>query len=217
MNKRLSTLIILILSCTPVQAKPLLLLQTFGTKQHTGRTVAGGTERGITIQLTEIINDVLANLEEPPQVFIINPVGDNKKKPLETLNKINQAKQAVVVQLTASQSLQAKPSCNIFYRCYNPLTDQIKRPYAPLTPIPLEDVYLLNFGQSKILAKSFNEYLKTTNDFIDISEPIGIPLAGVRGIKHPMIQIEVNINKDTEITQLGTILAHALEKIAQPT
>jgi hypothetical protein len=216
MNKQISSLIILILIYTSAQTNELLLLQTFGTKKHTGRTVAGGTERGITIQLSEIINDVLAELEKGPQTFIINPAGDKKRNPLEILNKINQAKQAIVLQLTATQSYQAKPSCDIFYRCYNPLTDQIKRPYAPLTAIPLENVYLLNFRQSKILATALYENLQASNDFIDIRQPIGIPLAGVRGIKHPMIQIELNINKDTQITQLGTILAHSLQKIVLP-
>ena len=215
MKKQFHFLMITILCCGTMQSKPLLLLQTFGTTQHTGRAVAGGTERGITIQLAEAINDALAEHEDAPQTYIINPAG-NKKNPFETLNKINQARQAVVVQLSASQQEQPKPSCNIFFRSYNALTDQIKRPYAPLTAVPLEEVYLLNFGQSKILAKKLNEHMQGARDFIDTQEPAGIPLAHARGIKHPMLQIEVNINKGTQITQLAAILAGALQKIVLP-
>ncbi|MBM3887257.1 hypothetical protein FJ364_04985 [Candidatus Dependentiae bacterium] len=199
---------------TPIiQAKTLLLFQTFGSTHHTGRNVAGSTERGITIKLAEAIQDFLSEQEPALQTFIVNPAGNNKKNSLEMLNKINQAKKALVIQLTASHNHHAKPACNIFFRCYNPLTDQIKRPYAPLTPIPLEDVYLLYFNQSKKIAHAINTQLQSAQDFIDTSQPIGIPLAHVRGIKHPLIQIEIKISQEANLTELSAVIARSLKQI----
>lgn len=194
----------------------LLLLQTFGTTKQPGRTVAGDTtERSITLQLAEHISSTLNEGDETAaEAFIINPAGQKKKDPLEVLNKINQVRKATVIQITASQSKEVKPSCHLFFRCYNPLTDQIKRPLAPLTPIPLEDVYLLNFGQSKALANTLATALRTqANNFLDVKDPVGIPLAGARGIRHPVIQIEVSLNKNSSIFQIGNAIAQSIKKL----
>lgn len=193
----------------------LLLLQTFGTTKQPGRTIAGDTtERSITLQLAEHISSTLNEDETAAEVFIINPVGQKKKDPLDVLNKINQVHKATVIQITASQSKEMKPSCNLFFRCYNPLTDQIKRPLAPLTPIPLEDVYLLNFGQSKALANTLATALRTqASDFLDIKDPAGIPLAGARGIRHPVIQIEILLNKNSSIVQIGNAISQSIKNL----
>jgi hypothetical protein len=216
-------LFILFISCVLSHASahltnaPLLLLQTFGSPDNPGRQVSGNTERGVTIQLAEAIYDALADDENATRVFIINPDAKSKRRNnLESINKINQAQQAVVIQLSASKTTLAKPSCSIFYRCYNPLTDQIKRPVAPLTPIPFEDVYLINFNQSKALAKNLASNLQEAKNDLDINDPAGIPLTNIRGIRHQVVQIEISINKDSSFSQLGTIFADAIKKSLLP-
>ena len=204
------------LLCTQVYAAelPFVLIQTFGTTQHPGRSIAGNTERGITLQLAEHINTVINEGPEGIEALIINPAGHNKNSTVETFNKINHLRHAVVIKLTASQNTKAKPFCSIFYRCYNALTDQIKRPMAPLTPIPLEDVYLASFNASKILAKTLATNMLTTDQHsFDIKSPIGIPLANVRGIRHPVIQVEVQVDQIAQIIQLGDFLAHNIIKM----
>ncbi len=202
------------LHCTESEM-PVLLLQTFGTNKHPGRTVAGdSTERSISLQLAEQISTQLTQNDTPVEVFIVNPAGQKKKDPLAVLNNINQINKAIVIQLTASSSKEVKPSCHLFFRCYNPLTDQIKRPLAPLTPVPLEDVYLLNFGQSKVLANTFATELRThAEQFLDTKDPVGIPLANLRGIRHPVIQIEVALNKNSQLVQIGNSIALGLKKL----
>lgn len=188
---------------------PLILIQTFGSPKITGRQLWNNSERGVTIKLAEAIQDALSE-QDNKRVFILNE--SSNQNHLDTINKINQAHQAVLIQLTASKTLKRKPECSIFYRCYNPLTDQIKRPLAPLTPIPYEDVYLINFNQSKILAKSLFNNLENSSDYLDKTTPVGLPLAKIRGIRHPAIQIEVSITKETSLEELGSILCDSITK-----
>lgn len=196
---------------------PFVLLQTFGTTHQTGRSVAGNTERGITLQLAEHITTALNEGPEGIEAFIVNPAGRTKNSLIETFNKINHLSNAVVIRLTASQCATPKPTCFIFYRCYNPLTDQIKRPMAPLTPIPLEDVYLERFNASKTLAKALaTKALAEQQNVFDIKTPAGIPLAAVRGIRHPVIQIEIQIDQQAHITHIGDLLTHCIKQIITP-
>ena len=191
---------------------PFVLLQTFGTTHQPGRIVAGNSERGVTLQLAEHISTLINEGPEGIEALIVNPAGKNKNSSVETFNKINHLRHAVIIKLTASHSTKPKPSCAIFYRCYNPLTDQIKRPMAPLTPIPLEDVYLTSFNASKILAKKLSSHLLTVaQQIVDVKSPAGIPLANVRGIRHPVIHIEVHIDQAAQIAQLGDFLATSIK------
>lgn len=193
---------------------PLVLLQTFGSTKDTGRIIAGNTERGVTLQLAEYINDALNESQDGIEALIINPAGKNKSSIIETFNKVNQLPRAVVFNLTASQSSSPKPCCCFFYRCYNPLTDQIKRPAAPLTPIPLEDVYLTSFNLSKNLAKNLTTNLVSQNHCnFDIKKSVGIPLSNVRGIRHPVVNIEIQIDQMSQITEIGTFLANSIKKM----
>lgn len=193
---------------------PLVLLQTFGSTKNTGRTIVTNTERGVTLQLAEHINDALNQSQEDIEALIVNPAGKNKNTTIETFNKINQLPHAIVVKLTACQSNNPKPCCSVFYRCYNPLTDQIKRPMPPLTPIPLEEVYLTNFNTSKTLAKSLTSHLLAQNNTnFDIKKLAGIPLSNARGIRHPVIHIEVQIDQMSQITELGNFLANSIKQI----
>lgn len=194
---------------------PIILLQTFGTAKQPGRIVAGNaTERGITLQLAEHITAVMNQENDEIKLFTVNPAGNTKKDPLDVLNKINQINKAVVIQLTATNSKEAKPSCNLFFRCYNPLTDQMKRPVAPLAPVPLEDVYLLNFEQSKILSNKLTAALQSSaNEFLKIAPTVGIPLANMRGIRHPVIQIEVSLNKNSQLEQIGNSIALGIKEL----
>lgn len=193
---------------------PFVLLQTFGTTHHPGRIVAGNSERGITLQLAEHISTVINEGPEGVEALIVNPAGKNQNNLVETFNKINQLRHAVVIKLTACQNTKQKPSCSIFFRCYNPLTDQIKRPMAPLTPIPLEDVYLTSFNASKTLAKNLTSHmLAASQNVFDVKNSAGIPLANVRGIRHPVIHIEAHIDQAAQITQLGDFLADSIKQM----
>jgi hypothetical protein len=193
---------------------PFLLLQIFGTEQRPGRTIAGNTERDFTWHLAQEIKAAVNEDSQNINVLIVSNASLDQKAQLETINKINQLDTAIVVQLTASQSNKPQPSCNLFFRSYNPLTDQIKRPFAPLTPIPFEDAYLLCFGQSKVLAQSLAVHTReVAQDFLEIKDPVGVPLANLRGIKHPVIQIEIEVDQKSKRSQIGETLAQGLRKI----
>lgn len=190
---------------------PILLLQTFGSPQQAGRNIGGQSERNITQQLADEISTQLQE-ETTLETFIINPPVRAKKDPLEILGKINSMPKATVIQLSVSQTTTPKPVCNVFYRCYNPLTDQIKRPSAGITAIPLEEVYLLSFNQSKALAASLTTYLQQENhEAYEIRPAAGIPLANARGIRHPLIHIEIEVDKTTPLLSLSTSLAKSLK------
>lgn len=193
---------------------PLILLQAFGSQQSTGRKIADNTERGVTLQLAEYLKNYLEDNGIPS--LIINPAGKAQRDTIDLLSKINQLKSAVAIQLSASSRPQPKAECSVFYRCYNPLTDQIKRPQVALSLIPLEEVYLGAFHQSKTLAKGLVKNLQhDAQALLTVQEAHGIPLTPVKGIRHPSIQIEIGVNKESPFPVIGEQLAQAIIKLVQ--
>jgi hypothetical protein len=203
-----------LLHCAVVAGEPVVLLRAFDDALGTGRSVAGKSEREVTLQLAQAVAQLFDEDNDAPVTYLVNPAGV-KKNNLETLQKINQIGSAVAIQFTASSATVPKPKCSLFYRCYNPLTDQIKRPYTPLTPLPFEEVYLPSFGQSKVFASLLHEYFQDHHNVVDVARPAGLPLAGVRGVRHPLVQIEITVNSLSQINELAGIIAPLIQKLVR--
>lgn len=193
---------------------PVILLQTFGTKKSPGRSLSNTTERALTIKLAEKIQEeLMANFNI--KSFIINP-STHTKNQFASFNSINRIKNAVVIQFSITETTKHKPTCRLFYRCYNKLTDEIKRPSTQFETIPVEDIYLINFKQSKSYAKKIHTDLtKTNTELFETPSPLGIPLANINGVKHPVIWIEIESN-DEKYLQVATPLASAIAKNITP-
>ncbi len=185
-------------SLSAYDKKFTLMLNPAGDASSAGRSIAGTSERGITLQCAEYLKQALEYQYPNLRVILTRTPGETIEL-LQNASFANRLKVDLYISLHFFGQKTGAQTINFYYFCQNPLTDVWQKQSHELSFIPYQKAHIANLGVTKKIATDMTNFLtkQYSKNFI-ISQPLGIPFAPLIGIQSPAFAIEMSLNNPEE-------------------
>lgn len=189
-----------------------ILLDPAGDARHAGRKLGTHFERGITLQCTERLKEVLEQTYPYVRVVLTRLPGE-VEQPLQHANFANRLHADLYIRIHFYQEASTKPHWYIYYFSYG--DDFIVSPSSSLTLYPYDKAHLINKQRTEQFATSITQILKQEQyaQHYICDGAYRIPLRPLIGIKAPAFVYEIGLKNPQDWTRVVEAAAASLAPI----
>lgn len=187
-------LICLIVTHTIAQAHQqtkLIMIDPAGHAKNPGRRLHKGYERAETYKCAEALKNRLEK-NFNVRVLLTRAPGD-EIVPLQNASFANRLNIDFFLRINFYIQEASRPKIFLYQELFDPIIDNVKRPFDPFAFVPVYQAHFKNIHQTKALANQLTSLLRAEQHqkSFDVSGPYGIPLKPLVGIVAPALIVEM--------------------------
>lgn len=187
-----------------------LLFQPAGDARHPGRSIHGSYERGLSIQLAELIKSALER-KDPTLNILIPRLNSQTVEPFEQASIANRLHVDAYIALMLYEQHESNPQLAIYTYAIDSSDAQKKYNPNNLQFVPFDQAHI---KEQKISLRMAEELLSSFNAkpvFTIMGNSVhAIPLKNLAGISAPHIALELSIQNLKQLNAYAQSLADAL-------
>lgn len=188
-----------------------IMLDPAGDAKHTGRQIEDSLERGITLQFTEKLKNILENLYPNIRIILTRFPGETIY-PLQNANFANRLDVDFYISIHFYAENETKPNIFMYYFSYG---DEFVTKITDLCFYQYDNAHRINGSITRKYAHEITTVL--TNDenikLFNFHGPYGIPFKPLIGIKAPSIAIEIGLKEKNMWQNYIQPIAESIKKI----
>lgn len=174
-----------------------IMLDPAGDAKHTGRTLQGSFERGITLQCTEHLKHELE--EQFPNIrVVLTRFPGEAVEPLQNANFANRLNVDFYLSIHFYQEQGTKPELTLYSFSYG--DDFVTQKIDDISLIPFDNAHLTNKEKTQKFAIQMKDILHrdTYTKWFTVKGLFKLPFKPLIGIKAPALAIEISLKQDND-------------------
>ncbi len=187
-----------------------LLIEPSGDARHPGRSIHGSYERGLSIQLTELLKAALER-KDPTLTILIPRLNSQTVEPFEQASIANRLHVDAYIALMLYEQQESNPQLALYTYANDPSDTQKKYNPNNLQFVPFDQAHIKEQKTSLGMAEELLSSFKKKPVFTIMGNRVHtIPLKNLAGISAPHIALELSVQNLKQLHSYTQSLADAL-------
>ncbi len=175
------------------------MLDPAGDATHTGRSIDGTFERGITLQCAEHLKKII-ELNNPQVRVIITRTPGETIEPLQSAQFANRLEADLYLHLCCFHETEALPTMALYSFMWHSITDSWQQTTSPLSFVPYQFAHRHSIKKRESILSLFSTSLidLAANSSFAFKGSYGFPFKPLIGIQVPAFGIELGLRSQHE-------------------
>lgn len=183
----------------PTKKKFTLMLDPAGDATHTGRSIDGTFERGITLQCAEHLKKMLELNNAQVRVIVTRTPGETIE-PLQSAQFANRLDADLYLHLCCFHEVDPLPSIALYSFMWHPITDLWQQTTSPLSFVPYQFAHRHSIKKRESILSLLSKPLTdlAANFSFTFKGTYGFPFKPLIGVQIPAFGIELGLRSQHE-------------------